>query len=240
MQKITIFFILCFLSLIFFGQTNSDTAKCSLKTSIQSEKQVNFNLPDTVKFKEIVEKNESQFNLEKSMPWLVALIIGILSVMVNFWVAHRLRQSNETNLQKQIDNVKDTTLTQFKATIGTKNRQDWINELRNTLSEYLTYSTKLTPDSSNTEEERKKCVEKVYQTKFKIELMINPEKEEQKELMGKVENILKVIVKKKEDYKLEDIQNARMECVKAARKLFDLHWRKIKNINFTSDVCRIS
>ena len=71
------------------------------------------------------------------MPWIGALIIGLLSVLVNFWVAHRLRQSNERNLTRQIENAKEITLSQFKSTIATKNRQDWINELRNAISDAI-------------------------------------------------------------------------------------------------------
>jgi len=230
MHRIFILLTIIFCSTIIYGQSINDSKNKYAKSTSKSSTEFNVNLPDTVQFREIVDKNETYSFFEKGMPWIAALFIGIFSAIVNFWISHRLRQSNERNLQKQIDNAKETTITQIKSTIGTKNRQEWITELRNTLSEYLTFTARVTPDMMNSAEDNKKYIEKIYYSKFKIALMINPEKKEQKELLDAVEDILSEIIKKKEDYKIEEFKKTRETCIQAARKLFGLHWKKIKDL----------
>lgn len=193
-------------------------------------------------------------SIEKNMPWIIALIIGILSVIVNFWVAHRLRQSNERNLkeqiksnernlklqtesnersnQNQINANKESKLIEFQAIISTKNRQEWINDLRQTLSEYLSTSTLMTKLSDTKGDaliERNQHLQKMVYSKSKLELLMTPARPEQKKLLNNIENLLNVIVDQPDDYTTK-IRTARSEIIDAARALFDIHWTKIKEL----------
>lgn len=227
MKFITVI-VLVFFSLTIFG--NKIDSLDTKKNSIQSQPtDVKISIPQTIHIEDITEKSDTTMSLDKNMPWIAALLIGFSAAFVNFWVAHRLRQSNERNLQRQIENSKETTLTQFNATLATKNRQDWINELRQTLSEFLTYSMCLTPSFVPLEpEEHKKYLEKLAFTKSKIELLINVDKQEQIELLVALDNVLEVLSKGKGDFNKEEMQLARSKTISAARKLFRIHWKKIK------------
>lgn len=193
---------------------------------------VSVTLSDTLQVKNITPSTYQTPFYERNMHWIIALLIGLVSAFANLLIAFRLRQSNERIIQKQIMNAKETTLFQFKATIGTKNRQEWINDLRLVLSEFLTYTTYLSPRKHDEvkEDEIKRCIEKIFFTKFKIQLLTNPEKLEQKKLLDAIENMLNVITADKEKYNDEDMRLARQEIVFAARELFKQHWNKIKDL----------
>lgn len=227
-MKMLIVIIFAFLSMVTVGK-EVDSLILEKKIVQSQPADVKISIPQTIQIKDITEKSETTLGLDKNMPWIAAILIGIITAFVNFWVAHRLRQSNERNLQRQIENAKETTLIQFNATLATKNRQDWINELRQNISEFLTYAMCLTPSFvSNNQDERRKYLEKLAFTKSKIELLTNEDKPEQKELLDTLGDILDILSKGKEDFKKEDMQAARSKTISAARKLFKIHWGKIK------------
>lgn len=225
-----ILLVILFCSSIIWGQSTEDSNNKFKSRAIISPTELKISLPDTVQFKGIPYKKESQPFIENAMPWITALLIGIFSALVNFWIAFQLRQSNERNLERQIKNTRETTITQINATIGTKNRQEWITELRNTLSDYLACAARMTPDAKNSPEDRNRYIDKIFYSKFKIELLINPDKQEQKELLDSVNNLLDVISKKIDEFKTEEFIASRHICADAAQKLFGLHWNKIKGV----------
>lgn len=260
MKKI---FLLCTLILsltIVCGQTKSPVKQDASKHETQPANttpppQVNVNVPTTLQIKDITEKSNNSSIIEKSMPWIVAFIIGLLSALVNFFIARQLRQSNENNLQRQIESsernlqrqiesnerslqrqietAKETTITGFKATINTKNRQEWINELRHTVSQFLSHSLQLIPTVGIkfvTETEKSAFYEKLVYSKTKIELLTNPNKPEQKELLDSIEQLLVQVSKKKEDFNLDEFKAARDKTLDVSRKLFGIHWDKIKEL----------
>ena len=192
--------------------------------------QVTINMPETLTLKTDNGEKDSSLISEKNMPWIVALIIGLISAIVNMSISYSLRKSNEKNLLQQINNTKDITLMQLKATLGAKNRQDWIDELRHILSDCLAYTTQMSRDSELTAEEKIRYGEKLAYAKFKIELMINLDKKEQRDLMESIEKLLRVAAKPKSDTKVNEIRDARADCIDHARKLFEIHWNKIKNL----------
>lgn len=227
------------------------------KSSVQTPSITNIvNIPSSLQINDITEK-ETQNPVEKNMPWIVALLIGILSVLMNFWVSHRLRQSNETNLKnqtesnernlqrqiesnerslnKQIEASKETKLIEFKATIAISNRQQWLNELRQTLTDYLSSTSLIMrlPDNSEQHffDERRDLVHKMSASKAKLELLLNNDKPEQKNLLDRIEELLSDVLKKINNNVPDvDLRGARSNTIEAARKLLGIHWDKIKGL----------
>src|SRR5690606_18151095 len=141
-------------------------------------------------------------------------------------------ESNERSLQRQIATKKETTLIEFKATINTQNRQNWINELRQTLTEYLSNTTLIYPFDNKLFElmliENEYQINKMSLAKAKLELLMNHEKPEQKKLLDEVEDMLKVVNDPQRNIK--DIIKSRSKVIFAARHLFEIHWKKIKEL----------
>lgn len=181
------------------------------------------------------ENPDTKSFITANLPWIVALIIGVISAVVNLWAAHQLKKSNENTIQKQIDSAKETTLMQFKTTIATKNRQDWIDELRDTISEYIMSTSLLSPIMNATEpfkiEQRTRLIERMSFSKAKIQLLTNIEKPDQKALVNEVESLLALIPNESKEINVQDFQNQRSKVIEAATKILNLHWRKIKELN---------
>lgn len=208
-------------------------------------KNISIDFPKTIQIEDVTKKEKKQSSLITNMPWIVALIIGLLSVLANYWVAHILRKSNERNLRSQIESnerslkvqiesAKDTALTEFKATIATKNRQEWINELRNTLTEYLSSVSLILPTPENPSkkfnDEKSQLIYRMSLAKAKLELLMNREKAEQKELLNKIEEMFNVANSNSMEGYVDKMVAARSIVINAARKLFDIHWKKIKEL----------
>lgn len=223
LMKKTILLLMTFITLSCLSQNNS------IKTELKNKDlpNISINFPKEIQVKNV--NNQTESSLDKNMPWIVAFLIGLLSAGVNFWVAHRLRQSNEKNLQRQIESSNNIALTQFKTTIATKNRQDWINELRHELCDLLAAFTSST-GSDVTREELSKFMDRILYSKSKIQLLINNQKPEQKDLEDKIEALFNTYIEKKG--KLENVEFAtlRQAVINSGRKLFDLHWSKIKDL----------
>jgi hypothetical protein len=230
--KLLIVFIICSLSA--FGEIKSDTIKNIESVTPTAQVPVSINLPQTIKIEDVTEKIDNESFWERNIAWIIAFLIGIISAAVNIWAAYQLRKSNEQNLKLQIESLEKTTIMQYKATISTKNRQEWINELRQTLTDFLTYAMYLTPTTSASplldKEESKRYLEKVINTKSKIELLVNESKPEQKELINAVEKMIDLCTKKAEECGEKEIRNTRKEIIASARNLFGIHWTKIKDL----------
>jgi len=65
--------------------------------------------------------------MDENMPWIIALIISILGIGINLLISN-----------KQIKANRDITFRQIKATLNTNNRQDWIVETRNVITDLIT------------------------------------------------------------------------------------------------------
>lgn len=256
MKKFTLFLLLLLCSIIVFGKPTQDTTKHLRTTSTATPIQVSITLPETLQVGNISDKKESNTHFVTILPWIIALLIGVFSAVVNFRIAKSLRKSNEKNLQFQIDSnernvksqiesnerslqkqieiTKETTLIEFKATIATKNRQEWINELRETLSVFLTSSIFVSPNISRDLKIKftDGFVEKALFARAKIELLTNKDKPEQKELLDNVNIYYEIVLKQLKGEAIESSQivEARSSISQSARKLFKIHWNKIKEL----------
>ena len=216
------------------AQISSDTTKKTIESDIgKTPITTQLQFPDTIQIRNIVATQSSQSSTEKNMPWIVALFIGLFSAFINYLISRHLRKSNEKSLERQFENSKENSLIQFKATIAAKNRQDWINELRHTLSEFLSYASLVSNFNADLNEKSDIHVylQKILYAKAKIELLVNKEKEEQKHLVEKMEELFVAITgKKSQDDNEIPFRKARTEVIKAANQLFNLHWKKIKDL----------
>jgi hypothetical protein len=231
-KQVFIFFLFC--TVIVFGQQKQDSLQKTGEATLIVPLKVNLVQPDSITIKAITTNQVNQSLFEKNMPWIVAFVIGLLSVFVNFWVANRLRQSNERNLQSQLKSSKETILLEFQATIASKNRQEWINELRQTLSEYLSSTSLIVLLPPNPIQkildDNAMYTQRLSLSKAKLELLLNENKAEQKELLDEIEKMLNIVVNKPSENYTVEIRAARSKVILAARKLFEIHWNKIKDL----------
>lgn len=212
-----------------FCQHNKHDTTQKAEASKDYPSEVTLKLPDKINIEIVSEKEENQ---SSSMSWVAAIIIGVLSALINVYVAIQLKKSNERNIDRQLNNSKELALAEFGATLGTKNRQDLIDRLRDSLSDFVSscamLNIELASDNPNNDV-LKKQFQQMYYNKAKIAMLINTNKPEQNEVIVKVDKLVAVCSTPKDDYNAEDFIKVEDELLIASRKLFETHWKKIKN-----------
>jgi len=136
---------------------------------------------DTVRIQNIQSKEYvTSFDLQKNMPWIGAILIGILTVLANLIISNQYRKSNKEVSAKQINNSKEIALAQienvrksveldFNKTVLSGNRQSWINELRVLISQILSKTMAISAKQNLSNKE----FEKLRFLITKAELMLN-------------------------------------------------------------------
>lgn len=211
-----------------YGQQNKPDTTNKAVASSDYPSVITVKLPDKL---EIIDTSEKQENKSSNMPWVVALIIGILSALINIWVADRLKKSNEKNIDRQLSNATELALAEFGATLGTKNRQDWIDRLRESLSEFISLSAMINVEMSSDKPDNDKVkghFQQMNYNKAKIAMLINTDKPEQKDVIDQVYKMISISLNPKEDYEASKFLKIEDDLLAASRKLFGIHWKIIK------------
>jgi vacuolar-type H+-ATPase subunit H len=255
-MKNTLLILFILISSVMYGQQDS-----SIKITLAPN--IHLSLPDTLQVNNTPVKEVKTDPFEKNMPWIAAIIIGLISAGINFLVANRLKKSNEANIQrqiasaeeaskkqienakettllqiasakeasqKQIENAKETTLLQFKSTIAAKNRQDWLNEVRNQLSELIGQGSRLLLEMEDGGILNAHAQNFAY-CEAKILMLLNSRDPEQKILMDNVVEFRKTVVdQEKGKIDTDKFVKDKYAITESARVLFDKHWKKIRNL----------
>ena len=74
----------------------------------------------------------------------------------------------------------------------------------------------------------KRNFEKFLFSKAKVEMLLNVDKPEQKVIIDGMDKLLKNCLKDKNTFSTEEAKKERDEIIEASRKLFGIHWKKIK------------
>jgi hypothetical protein len=184
---------------------------------------------------------EKQNFLEKNMAWVAAIIVGVLTTAGTIYIGVHQKRSNESSLEKQMQKNSeqldkqmqlsiDLQKVQYRNTLAATNRQEWINDLRITISEFLSKATIIfinkrrsneNSDSSTTE------LEKLIYLKNKIELLLNIEHQEQKQVRDAIWNILNEV--EKSDLTLNKLSKLQEKVISSSSTLFQMQWEKIKS-----------
>lgn len=230
--------IVLLLTFIFFFGVSSYGSKNKLDTIMEHKVRT---MPSSISIDTITVKNiepigntQSWYQDDK-MPWIIALITTIAGIFINLWISNRQIKSN-----------RKLSLKQIKATLSTNNRQEWITETRNTLSELLTYAKQLNvefQEKSENIEIKKKLHEKVTINRTKLLLLLNLEKEKHKILYNSMYELISTLDKHLGNKKAKVEHNIiipndngeflqQMEkVIEDGRALFYDEWRKIQSIS---------
>jgi|GEM_PF-5655534 len=130
---------------------------------------------DTVKVMSLENKEESKaWYLGDNMPWILAFIISSLGILVNILISNK----------------------QIRATLGTNNRQAWVNETRNAITDLMTQAKLLNIEFQDNQpsDDRKRLIhEKVTENRTKLLLLLNPVKESHKALLDSLRTFINTL-----------------------------------------------
>jgi outer membrane murein-binding lipoprotein Lpp len=197
-------------------------------------KAVQLNLPtDTLKILTINKLPNSTWLSAANMPWIVTLLIGASTVLINVFIAKMSRKNTFTQIEnsliialKQIESSKELAKTNFNANLSANNRQKWIDELRNTLSELIANGSMIVGCESS--DKMDEYITKTSLLKAKIDLLLNTHKSEHIAVIEATNNF--VISCKEQPFDINKFHQAKSEILQAGRNLFAINWEKIKNV----------
>jgi hypothetical protein len=201
-------------------QTNADTIKSKIKIEP-------FQL-------EVLTPKETESN---NKPWIIALVVGFLTFIATI-IASLV---NRCTSIKTIQTNKEIAVHQFNSTLKTKNRQDWIDNLRNAVSMFISNCVKVNIEfqdpSENTKDKVKEIHEKIILNRTKLQLLLNPEKEFHNSLLTSITEFIDILDKhtlnfenNMNDYDNEEFRIAHIKIVENARILLYSEWQKIQKI----------
>lgn len=172
---------------------------------------------DTLTIQLLNPKTETTgFDWQKNMPWVGAILIGLLTVLANILISRQSRNTNRESLNqqlkssgemtdKQLSSAKEIALSQidnsrrivqldFNKTVLSGNRQAWINSLRDAISDYIaksnTFRIKLDQLNSLGKDAGKDTdnsdLTEILRLETKIVLMLNSNEDDSKLLIERL------------------------------------------------------
>ncbi len=166
---------------------------------------------------------------------IIALIsgifIGLIPSVVSIWTNKQSMKSNEKNLKAQLDHTKDMALLEFNR----KHKQEWINNVMNCVSDFLTQETLMCLGQTAKPEDMKNIsapqlglqADKILLCQYKMQLLLNPIEKEQKNLIDAINNLAPISIK--EPFDIGGFRTAKSKTIDAARSLFQKYGEEIKN-----------
>lgn len=196
--------------------------------------------------------------LEESMKYLpsvTALFAVVLGPFVSLRIANKQTVNALTLSEKQINNAlnlsqhqqntaKDIATLQSQTLVLSKNRQDWISELRQEISEFINQAHMIrlavppfdgTPIPSeeliykNTQDVRKeltRIMEGFYLSYVKINLLINPAELDHAELIKLLKKMHSEVAKNG-----TDVMKIQGEIIKKSQEILKREWERVKKVS---------
>jgi hypothetical protein len=174
-------------------------------------------------------KQDKESFIEKSIPWFIALLIGILSTITNIVISKRLNKTSSENIDKQLTNSKEITLKQFKATLHSQNMQHWSDEVRENLSDFLSISAYIRAKMSDS---RKKSEDEIFDSviedfkilnkhKVKLLTLLSLKNPEEKVIAEKIVKLMQKEFATKEEFSASEHIQLENSLLADARTLFE-------------------
>lgn len=220
--------------------TKSDNSLTNYNGTIASQI-----ITDTLKVQFIPVNSNSNHN---NNSWRITLTVGILAFLATLiaaslsgWIAIKGIRTNKEIAVNQIENLQRNTRMQFFATLKTKNRQDWINEVRTSISELIANCIKINIEfqnqGNNSTQKIKDIHEKIslHRAKLLLLLSANTNKTTHSELLAsmktlidKLDNHILNYRNNINDWNNFEFQNACDKLVEDGRNLVYGEWKEIQ------------
>lgn len=220
-NKIQLIFLFSALMLNISGQK-------TVTDSILLQKQITIPpkiIVDTVRIQSIEPKNiKTVWYRDNNMPWIIALIISIIGILINLLIANKQIRAN---------------LNQVNA----NNRQSWVTETRNVITNLITQANLLNiefQDIESNEIRKKDLHEKFNYNKNKLFLLLKPEKEKHKLLVDALNALMFTLDEHMLNSKLKDSKKVSIpfdnnkfmiqteKVIESGRSLLYDEWSKIQ------------
>lgn len=197
-----------------------------------------------------VRFDDKKKGLSEQMPWIVALLIGLLTVLANLITSHYLSKRGKEQLNRQVESNERMNEKQIKATVLSANRQKWINELREKMTEFRTLTGRLhlNLDVNHKGKQLSPAEKTEYETKVEElfhhlrmmmkpdELLTNSEEDQNtREFLRLIDSVRCICglgnTTNEERERLNKIGSDLEELISCSRRIGKNEWEKVKNLS---------
>lgn len=235
MKKNVLILLLFSLNLIGLSQVN-DAKQEKLNTNTAKESAQQINIPDKLNIvlpKEYFEKPKSD-PLKDYFPALLTLIVGILTIIVNWLISKKLRENTSQNIERQLAESKNIKYLELKASINTKNRQDWMNQFRDAVSEYISVVVVASTNLQVNNDVVRLTITKLMELQTRLDLLLHPEREKEKEIIACYSALTALLLleesKKTKDH-ADKMGKHKEKLVELSRLVLERNWQKLNNLD---------
>jgi hypothetical protein len=154
-----------------------------------AKQKTNFTIP-------IDDDSVDEWYDHKAWPWVASLIIAFITVGVNLYISLATRKTSLYVVQRQIDSAVSIAKVQFQSSLSSKNRQDWINDVRNCISELAAHARQANIYYQDPEQDKSLTFtsrEKAFLYKSKLKLLLTPKISEHAAYLQAQDELMKVL-----------------------------------------------
>jgi hypothetical protein len=174
---------------------------------------------------EINLKSNNQSLFEFLFPSLIAIFIGGLAFSATLITSKRQLKSNKESLERQINSSLEIAKLDFRKNVLSDNRQSWINELRELISELISLINLHLIDPNNINSEDAKRINFLI---VKSEFMLNPIKD--LEYINSIRDLKNLIFDLSREKITYESSQEKIELLKEnTKKTLKTEWERVKN-----------
>lgn len=225
--------ILLNFSFISYSQTSLPKKENVIKNQ---PKEINnqVNIPDKINIvlpKEFFEKPK-QDPIKDYFPAIITLIVGLLMTWANWAISKKLRESNKEIINRQLDESKNLKLIEIRASIHSKNRQEWMNEYRELISEFTSLIAVHIVQVKTSEQQSIADLKKLLSLNTKLKLLLHPDRPDEKEAIenfGELFSLLLLQQDQRDINYFKKLSTVNSTLVELSRNILERNWQKMNN-----------
>jgi hypothetical protein len=166
------------------------------------------------------------------LKFMVSLLSVTVTAIVSIYISWRQSRNAKELADKNIDSSRLIAEKQINATVLSGNRQEWINTLRNQISEMLSIISLLEKDWHLFEESgiNKFMVkrERLFHIQEKISLLLNPIENDHSQLIHLIDDAIAPLCDSKADDIPQKMKESRMVIRSKSQEILKREWERVK------------
>ena len=158
----------------------------------------------------------------------IAIVFG--STIVTIYTLNKNSKETKSAFSESLENQRDISRSEVKANVLSTSRQQWINSLRDELSEFISilHHVQVYVDTDNKKGVTKEFIDVLIKSQLKaskIYLLINPKEDDHIELVNLIKEALEIIGKGH-----EEAFNISEKIVSLSQKILKDEWNVLKSL----------
>jgi hypothetical protein len=165
-------------------------------------------------------------NSTEYLSLLIALLAVFFSPIISYLITKQTIKSQAKSAKEQIETQSNIAERNIKAEVISRNRQDWINTLRISISEFISLCIILSKVNEHIVNSAEDKWERFFALRSKISLLINPKEDDHQQLDELIEKATQFILNNNK----EGFRNIRREIIKLSQQILKREWERVKQV----------